>query len=102
MGKWFKVDVNGTVIEWRDGKYICDNQELLDGLRQYFEALKRFHDPVMLDGSVFASCQGEYLEVSWAPAFALLQTACNTMKFLDGDRPTWEMFGWKQEEGTVT
>lgn len=102
MKEWFKVEVSGEVIEWRDGKFKCENQQVLGWIQDCISLMRKFYDPLLLDGSVLTSCVGCSPEENWITAFAFLQTYFGNLKFLEGERPTWEKLGWKQEEGVIT
>ena len=101
--KKYAVDINGKIVKWKDGKFECDDAELLKEIKDAaVEFSKNPAEFISLDGSIFGSGGKYNPEKSWAGSFALLQEITGTdMKFIAGDRPTWEAMGYKLQDGAI-
>lgn len=97
MGKRYTVEINGDRLNWKDGRFTSDNQQLLARVKSEIEVAKKSHFlTVNLDGSLLYAGKGIDLESSWLGSYALLQEmADRDMRFVSGDRPTWESIGEK-------
>ena len=104
MDNKFIVRAGGNIISWENGKYDCDNKDLLQWLRDQCERISKMGVGVMLDGSLVAGCNGWSPELSYIAAFAAIQTLFGgRVEMIEGHRPTWEEdLDWKPQEGCVT
>lgn len=103
MDKAYKVMIDGHVVEWRDGEFRCNNRAFLKKVK---DAAKKAADApyieIMLDGSTLYGGRGAEFEKAWAASYALLQTMTGgRMKFVSGERPTWEKLGYKTDKNAV-
>ena len=103
MNDPYKVNVDGHIVEWKDGAFHCNNRGFLKKLK---EILKEVSDApyveLMLDGTNIYGGKGAEFEKSWLMSYALLQTMTGgRMKFVSGDKPTWEKLGYKAKEGEI-
>ena len=89
---------NGDIIKWDNGKYECENQELIEKIRQYGRRMYKFRQALILDGTGI-SCP-EDPESNQYTAYALLDM-CVNMKFVEGDRPTAEALYGKLPDGCI-
>lgn len=102
MGKKYAVEIKNKIITWKDGKFECDDSEMLSKIQEICkEAEKQEYLEIELDGSRIYSGKGVNPEPSWTVSFAFLQQLSDgRMKFIAGDRPTWEKIGYKDKEDT--
>lgn len=100
MEKKYAVDINNRIITWKDGKFECDDFEMLSKLEDACEeAEKNEYIQIELDGSTIYAGKGVNPEPSWAVSFGFLQQLSDgRMTFVAGDRPTWEKLGHEEKE----
>ena len=103
MGKKYAVDINGDVLIWNDGEFESENNKMLDAVKKEFEAAKNSNElAILLDGSQLYYGRGFDLTGSWVMSFAMLQGLTGgRMKFVAGDRPTWEDLGAEEEKEAI-
>jgi hypothetical protein len=89
---------SGDVIKWDNGKYECDNKEMIEKIRKYGKKLYRFSEHLILDGSQI-SCP-EDPESNQYSAYALLDM-CVRIVDDDGNRPTAEELYGKLPDGSI-
>lgn len=101
--KKYAVEINGKVVIWKNGKYECEDAELLKKIKDAaVEFSENSAEIISLDGSILGSGGKYNPEKSWAGSFALLQEITgNNMKFIAGDRPSWEAMGYKLQDGAT-
>lgn len=103
MSKKYTVEIGDKVVTWEDGKYDSDDKELLRHIRNAeFKARGNPYFQVSLDGNILYS--GDWIRPSkhWATSFGFLQDITDgNIKFISGDRPTWNKLGNEEKEDTV-
>lgn len=101
--KKYAVDIGGKVVTWKNGKYECDDAALLKKIKD--EAEDFSENPmriISLDGSALATGGKYNPEENWAASYALLQELTgNNLRFIAGEKPTWEALGCKLPDGAI-
>ena len=103
MNKPYKVKIDGHIIEWKDGEFHCNNRSYLKKIREYAKGVEDApYAEIELDGSTLYSGKGAKFEKSWAASYAMLQgLSGGRMKFISGDKPSWEALGYKSKDGEI-
>lgn len=103
MEKKYAVDINNRIITWKDGKFECDDSEMLSKLEDACkEAEKKEYIQIELDGSLIYAGRGVNPEPSWAASFGFLQQLSDgRLTFVTGDRPTWKKLGHEEKENEI-
>ena len=95
----YAVEIDGDILVWEDGQFKSDNKELLDRIR---EIESEGNVQISLDGSILYSRGDIKPSSNWALSYGFLQGLTGgRMKFVAGDRPTWEKLGYKLKEGEI-
>ena len=105
MDKWFKIKIRNKEIEWRDGKFTCPDEDLLNKIHQRCDLIAKTGCGVNLEGHPFTGCLGWSPEKTWETAYCMLEdmSGCSLSQFvIDGDYPTWEKLGLTLEDGQIS